>query len=229
MKTLVFDTGPIISLALTNLLWLLPELKKKFKGRFLIPLSVKKELVDKPFHGKKFKLEAIQLMQLIENKVLEVIDEDKVSKRAKELIEEANKIFKGFHHNINIIQEGEMEAVAMAELYNADGIVIDERITRTLIEHPPGLQKHMERKLHTRLSVNKQLLEKLSDQLDDVYIIRSTELAAIAFEKGLLNKYIIPRKVTKRDVLDATLWALKLNGCSIRSDEIRKISQEVVK
>ena len=146
MKTLIIDTGPIISLALTNLLWLLPELKKKFNGRFLIPHTVKKELVDIPLRGKKFKLEAIQLMQLIENKVLEVVDDDKVCKKAKELVEEANKIFKGFHHNINIIDAGEMEAVAMAALYNADGVVIDERITRTLIEHPLGLQKHMERK-----------------------------------------------------------------------------------
>ena len=226
MKTLVFDSGPIISLALSNMLWILPELKKKFKGRFLIPEGVKKELIDIPLKGKKFKLEAIQLLSLIEDKTLEIIDDKKVAEKARELIDEANKIFRGFHHNIKIIQVGEMEAMALAALYNADGVVVDERITRTLIEHPYGLKKHMERKLHTRLSVNKQLLEKLSSELDDIYIIRSTELIAIAFELGILDKYLKSRSVSKKELLDAALWAVKLRGCSITENEINQIVRE---
>jgi len=226
VKILVFDSGPVISLALSNLLWILPELKKKFKGRFLIPEGVKKELVDIPLKGKKFKLEAIQLLSLIKDKTLEVINDKKVTEKAKELVDEANKIFKGYHHNIKIIQTGEMEAMAMAELYNANGVVIDERITRTLIEHPYGLKKHMERKLHTRLSVNKKLLEKLSSELDDIYIIRSTELVAVAFESGILDKYLKSKSVSKKDLLDAALWAVKLRGCSITDNEIHQIIRE---
>ncbi|HDD70801.1 MAG TPA: hypothetical protein ENF94_01425 [Candidatus Woesearchaeota archaeon] len=228
MKTLIFDSGPIISLALSNLLWILPELKKRFKGRFIIPAGVRNELIDVPLKGKKFRLEAIQLLNLIEKKVLEVVDDKKVTEKAKQLVDEANRIFKGFHHNIRIIQTGEMEAMAMAELYNADGVVVDERITRTLIEHPYGLRKHMERKLHTRLSVDKRLLEKLSDELDDVYIIRSTELVAVAFELGILDKYLLSKRVSRKDILESALWAVKLRGCSVSEDEIDKIVKEEI-
>ena len=167
-------------------------------------------------------------MNLIEKKVLEVVDDKKVTEKAKQLVDEANRIFKGFHHNIRIIQTGEMEAMAMAELYNADGVVVDERITRTLIEHPYGLRKHMERKLHTRLSVDKRLLEKLSDELDDVYIIRSTELVAVAFELGILDKYLLSKRVSRKDILESALWAVKLRGCSVSEDEIDKIVKEEI-
>ena len=65
MKTIVFDSGPIISLAMKNLLWTLEPLKKEFGGEFYIPYGVKKELIDKPLQGKKYKFEALQVLRLI--------------------------------------------------------------------------------------------------------------------------------------------------------------------
>lgn len=228
MKSLVFDSGPIISLALSNLLWVIPELKKQFKGRFLIPLSVKKELIDNPLNGKKFKLEAIQLLSMVEDNIIEVVDDKAVSEKAEELIKRANSILRGYHHNINIMQKGEMEALALAAIYDADGIVVDERVTRTIIENPYGLKNHMERKLHTKLSVNKGELSKLSDELDDIPLIRSTELIAVAFEKGILDKYFKPKSISKKDVLEAALWSVKLRGCSITDKEIYEIIEEII-
>ena len=55
MKSLVFDAGPIISLTMNNLLWLLDPLKVNFKGEFYIPMAVKGELVDRPLTTKKFR------------------------------------------------------------------------------------------------------------------------------------------------------------------------------
>ena len=229
MKILVFDSGPIITLALTNLLWVLPKLKQKFNGRFVVPESVKKEILDRPLRSQKFKFEAIQILNLIETNVIEVISDKDVESKAKQLVDEANKIFRGFGHNIKLIQEGEMQAMALAALYNADGVVVDERVTRTLIEYPYGLKKLMERKLHTRLSVNKSLLAKLSDELDDIYLIRSIELMSVAFEQGFLDKYLVPKKVTKRDLLESMLWALRFSGCSISNDDINQIIREEIR
>ena len=48
MKSLVFDSSSIISLATNNLLWLLRPLKKQFKGDFYISKSIKHEIVDHP-------------------------------------------------------------------------------------------------------------------------------------------------------------------------------------
>ena len=55
MKSLVFDSSTIITLAMNNLLSLLKPLKEKFQGEFYIPLSVKEEIIDVPFRSKKFK------------------------------------------------------------------------------------------------------------------------------------------------------------------------------
>jgi len=62
MKALVFDTGPIITLAMNNLLWLVKEMKDKFNGEFYITESVKRECVDRPLTSKKYKYEAIQVL-----------------------------------------------------------------------------------------------------------------------------------------------------------------------
>ena len=42
MKSLVFDTGSVISLVMNNLLWTLKPLKKQYGGDFFIPKGVKK-------------------------------------------------------------------------------------------------------------------------------------------------------------------------------------------
>ena len=67
VKALVFDTGPIISLAMNNLLWVLVKLKEKFSGDFYVTPGVKRECVDKPLLGKKFKFEAMRTLKLIED------------------------------------------------------------------------------------------------------------------------------------------------------------------
>ena len=55
MKSLVFDAGPIITLTMNNLLWLLNPLKNNFKGEFYLSAAVKEELIDRPLQTKKYK------------------------------------------------------------------------------------------------------------------------------------------------------------------------------
>ena len=62
MKYLVFDSSSLITLAMNNLIWVLEPLKKKYKGDFCISTSVRNEILDTPLKGKKFKLEAMQLI-----------------------------------------------------------------------------------------------------------------------------------------------------------------------
>ena len=96
MKSLIFDAGPIISLSVNNLLFILEPLKKDFNGKFFITQSVKKELVDRPLEIKKFKFEAIQVEMLIENGTLEIIDNDFIRQEAQTLLETANGIFMAY-------------------------------------------------------------------------------------------------------------------------------------
>ena len=74
MKALVFDTGPVISLTMNNLLWLLDPLKEMSKANFFITEQVRRELVDVPLNKtKRYKFEALQVLHYIENGTLEVI------------------------------------------------------------------------------------------------------------------------------------------------------------
>jgi hypothetical protein len=50
-----------------------------------------------------------------------------------------------------------------------------------------------------------------------VSIIRSSEIVAVAHEKGILEKYF---EGSKREVLSTCLYALKSKGCSLSYDDI---------
>jgi len=210
---LVFDSSSIISIATNNLLWTLEKLKKQFKGDFVIPQSVRKELIENPLKGKKYKLEAIMIMDMLNDGVL------KIGKGNKDyLMNLSNNIFTNKGKNINIVQEGEIEVISIE---NNNICIIDERTTRMLIEDPINLRELLESKLHSKVSINHENLNEFKEQTKNTKIIRSTELMTIAFEKGLFNDLFT--KNLKKDFLDGLLWGLKLRGCAISSNEINQI------
>jgi predicted nucleic acid-binding protein len=220
MKTVLFDSGPIISLTTSNLLWILEELKRKSNSALAITMGVKRELVDRPLETLRFKFEALQVESLIEKNTLSVIKDEAVTKKAHELLNLANSILSAHGQNIKIVQIGEMETLAAALLYKADAIVIDERITRTILENPKGLQLLMEKRLHMQLKVNEKALHEFEEMTRHVSVIRSIELVTIAYELGLLDRFVVGIPNARRELLESILWSVKLNGCSVTDDEI---------
>jgi len=184
MRSIVFDTGPIISLATNNLLWLLEKLKERYNGDFLIPREVEIELVKNPIETKRFKLEALQVNREINKGNLKVIEDPKIQSIKQELLSLINNCFIARNTPIRIVHEGEMAAVAAALTNNSDAIVIDERTTRELIENPEGLASLMSRKLHTKVNINMPSLSKIKAKLRGLRVIRSIELAMIGYELG---------------------------------------------
>ncbi len=223
MKSLVFDAGPIISLTTNNLLWMLSPLKKLFGGEFFIPSCVRKELVERPLVTKKFKFEALQVEAQIETGVLKEISHHELGEQTNELYRLANRIFSAHNTPITILQIGEVETLAGAMLLKADAAVVDERITRTLLEEPDHLKKVLGKKLHTNVTVDRNALRDFTKKTRHVNIIRSTELAVVAYEKGILDKYIVNIPNAKTALLEGILWGLKLNGCSISEEEINSL------
>ncbi len=209
---LIFDSSSIISIATNSLLYSLRELKKQFKGEFIIPSSVKKELIDNPIKLKKYKLEALIIQDLLEDKIL-TIKKEKINY----LMNLANSIYINKRKKIKIVHEGEIETIAMQN----NICVIDERTTRMLIENPLKLKELLEKKLHSKIHIDVKNLNEFKELTKDVKIIRSTELMTIAFEKGLFKDFIPKGK--RKDFLDGLLWGLKLRGCAISSDEINQI------
>lgn len=223
MKALIFDAGPIISLTTNNLLWLLEPLKKKFKGEFYLTEKVRKELVDKPLQTKKFKFEALQVQNLIEKGVLKVIKDRDVVKKAEQLLGLANSVFYVQDSPIHALQLGELESLAAAKKLGIQYIVVDERITRLLLENPGEMEALLERRMHADVRVRRENLLKLHKEVEGVKLVRSFELAAVAYELGLLDDYIAKIPEARKQLLQAVFWGIKLNGCSVGQEEIDDI------
>jgi len=222
MKYLIFDAGPIISLAMSGQLGILEKLKADFKGEFIITPQVRKEAVDRPMRIEKYRLEAIEVQDLIERKILTlsstVISDNKLERETMKILRNANGVLRSERDNqkISIIHEGEASCIAFAKLFHEQClIVIDERTARLLGESPNSLKTLMESKLHTGITVESSLIKDFS-RFD---YIRSTELMMVAFKKGF-----VPLK-KNRTVLDALLYSLKYKGVAISSKEIETLKK----
>ncbi|MAH32955.1 hypothetical protein CL615_01040 [archaeon] len=224
MKSIVFDTGPIISLTMNNLLWILEPLKKMGNANFYITDSVKKELVDTPLNKtKRYKFEALQVLNHIDNGTLEVIENSEIKKQTSKFLDIANNCFRAFGHNMNLVHYAEMSAIALYIQKKADAFVVDERTTRQLIENPVKLLNILRHKLHTKVEDNKSSLSEFRKITQNVSIIRSVELVTVAYEKGLLDRYIANIPDSKKTLIESILWGVKLNGCAVSKREIEQI------
>ncbi len=221
MKSILFDSGPVISLTTSNLLWILEELSKRAK--LYITAGVKNELVDKPLETKRFKFEALQVQRLVEKGILTVISDNNIAEKAEEFEKLANSILFAHGENIKIVQRGEMETLSAALIYNAEAVAVDERVTRTLVENPRSLRVLMEKRLHMQLRLDEQKLRMFSELTGRLSIIRSAELVAIAYELGILDGFFVNIPLARKKLLEAVLWSVKLNGCSLTDEEIEKI------
>lgn len=229
MKSLIFDAGPVISLATNNLLPILEPLKKKFNGKFYITEAVRRELVDKPLDTRKFKFEAIQIEKLLEEGILEVVDSDFIRSKSPSLLNTANQVFKAYNNYMNIVQFAEMSVIAAAIELKADAIVIDEKITRSLIENPKVVLNIIKQTLHTSVSINESNLKEFVNTTKDLKVMRSVELVTMAYELGILENYMTKLPNARKNLLEGILWGVKLNGCAVSKDEIEQIMKLEIK
>src|SRR3989344_2064558 len=132
-KILFFDAGPVISLVTSRLIGLLPDLKRKFGGKFYITPAVRLELIERPLTVRRFEFEALQVAKLIRDGILEVYEKVPTN-TVHNLITLANSSFSINGKNMDIIQAGEMESVACVLQEQASSVVMDERTLRLFIE-----------------------------------------------------------------------------------------------
>ncbi len=204
---------------MNGLIYLLKELKQNFKGKFIIPQAVKKEVIDRPLTIKRFQLGAIRINSLLKDKVLELpasinISEPQIQEKTREILKKANNSFLTKRGYMEIIQKGEAACLALSMLAKEKGIedvlVVDERTTRMLGESPENLRKLFEKKLHTKVQLKQDF-----NFLRNLKFIRSSELAYIGYKKNLI-------KLEGKNVLEALLYATKFKGASISRQEIEE-------
>lgn len=223
MKKLVFDAGPVIAITANNSLWLFSKLKELFSSELYMPFSVKQELVERGLETQKFRFEALQVGSLVRDKVFSIVQDSKIKKLSTQLLTLANSIFSYKGKKMRIVQRGEMEAFAVCIEKKCDAVVVDERVSRTLMESPSKLKKLMESRLHRKLSMNKDKLDEFRNIAKRVFILRSVELVTIAFENGCYDNYILDFPHAKRKLLESLLWGMKTEGASVTIDEIDQI------
>ena len=218
---IIFDASTLISFSMAGLLPEIKELKKIFKGKFIISQAVKEEAIDRPMKIQRFQLEAIKIKALLDEKILELpialgLDDKVIKEKTNEILDLANTTIYGADKDIHLIDLGEASALAISKMLNdkkiKNVIAIDERTTRSLAETPNELKKYLEGKLHAKMTVKQEKI----DFFKQFRFIRSTELIYVAYKKGLLRL-----KGTKN--LSAVLYALKYKGCAISGREIQEI------
>lgn len=217
-KAIVFDSGTIINFAMNGMTDLLRQLKAEFKGRFFITEDVKYEIIDRPLKIRRFELEALMINKLLEDKVIElpydVVDKNKLQAKTNEINDLLNHTYFARGEFMKIMDKGEVSAVALCLLLAEKGIknvlAVDERTTRMMCEMPHNLLKIFQDKLHTGVEMKRE-----NPFLNEIKVIRSSELMYIAYKKGLVK--------LKNHVLEALLYAVKFKGCSISFEEIDRM------
>ena len=224
---LFFDAGPIISLIISRMSFILPDLKEKFGGKFYITPAVRLELVERPLTTRRFQFEALQVMKLLNDGVLEVYDKVP-QKKVTNLIALANNSFEINGKTMDIIQSGEMESVACALELGAS-VVMDERTLRLFIENPSEMSALLESRFQNKVTINKSKVKDFQKNLQGIPIIRSIELVSVAFKMSLFDSYLPKQKGGQDILVGAILWATKYSGCAATDHEVEEIKKLLLK
>ena len=123
MKVIIFDAGTLINFSMNCMLDIIKELKSKFDGKFIITREVEYEIVKRPMTIKKYKLGAIRLKSLIDEKILEFpesvgVNSAEINEIERKVLSSANSIFYIGNRPLHLIDLGEASCIALSSILN---------------------------------------------------------------------------------------------------------------
>ncbi len=215
----VIDTGTMITLSGTCLMNVFRNFVKTNKIELLISSTVAQESVWKPINNKRFALNAARIKYAMSEQIVKLMPmTPEISNYQQKIMNLSNNIFFTKDGALKIIQLGEAEALALAKVYGAKALFVDERTTRALIENPSRLKQVLERRQEQPVRVNQQNLDTLRAMFPDLLMFRSVDLIATAYEQNLFDHELAHGKLE----LEAALYASKYNGCAVSEREIEE-------
>jgi len=220
-QSIVCDSSSLISLTDSCFIHVIYFLKKKYGGRFIIPLSVEKECVERPLYIKNYALHAIRIKRAIAEGMMDVV-EATPEKQAEEIRFIANSIFHVEGTPLRLLHAGEADVLSLAIELGVDNILMDERTARMLVEAPESLRQHLEHELGKQIGINEDSLSAFSRATRKLRFFRSTELILLAHELGYFADY----GELEREAVEASLYKLKYSGCAIGFGEIGEYSRK---
>lgn len=205
------DSSALISLSMNCMSSVLRDLGVEV----VIPPGVYAEVVSKPIGSRRFALGSMRVNKLLGDKVISVRKPD---------LDLTGRILEGFNSSymiskrpLRILHQGEAEALSLTRSRDVEALLVDERTTRLLIEDPEQLRRLLSRQNNQDVSLDVRRVDETRGLIPDVVVLRSAEVAAVAYERGVLSKYL---SEGEGNLLEAVLCALKFSGCSITWSEI---------
>lgn len=215
-NSIVCDSSSLISLTETGLLGALIMLKPMMKGKIMITEGVIDETINKPIKQPQYAFSAIRIKRALKSGVFSIAKYR--MNTYDRILRTTNNMFytdRPFH----LVNHGEAEMLAAAMDNGVKFVLIDERTTRMLIESPLELKNHIENEFNVRININEGLFNEFKKLTENIKIIRSTEIVALAKEKKYFRKF----KDMEKEAYRAALYALKFKGCSISFEEIEEM------
>ncbi|MDO8339226.1 MAG: hypothetical protein Q7T16_01065 [Candidatus Burarchaeum sp.] len=217
-KDMICDSSSLISLADSCLLPALKAVKDRLNGKIFISPRVEYESITHPREIKEYSLAALRLKQALVDGTLTLIQSPSAKVKTQEILRHANNVYSVDRRSMHIIQDGEAEMLALAAELGVQNILMDERTTRMLSEAPWELHAHYEREFGKPVKVNGAELEWFAKFTKGMSIFRSSEIVVAAYELGYFKNY----RGMEREMLEASLYALKFAGCGISFEEIQE-------
>jgi predicted nucleic acid-binding protein len=218
-KEILCDSGIFISLTGSCLDKILYYLSEKFNVNFIIPPSVEEEMVQRPLSKrmKQYAFSAIKIKSAISDGIIIPVNAN-VASEANKILHAANHMFFAKGRQLQLIQTGEAEMLALAKRLDIGNILIDERTTRMLIEAPFKMKEHLQDELGVNVMVDRKSLTEFSSYTKGMSAIRSSELVMLAYENGFFDHF----GELKKQALEAAFYKVRFSGCSLRFDEIEE-------
>jgi predicted nucleic acid-binding protein len=215
----VIDTGTMITLSGTCLMNVFKGFVRANNIELIVSSTVAEESVWKPITNKRFALNAARIKYAMAEKTVQVIPSNQeISNMEQRILNVANNCFYAQGNPMKIIQAGEAEALALAKIFGAKALFVDERTTRSLIENPIRLKQVLERRQEQEITMNEANINTMRNMFPKLLMFRSVDLIAAAYEQGLFNHELAHGKLE----LEAALYAAKFNGCAVSEKEIQE-------
>jgi hypothetical protein len=213
----VIDTGTMITFSSTCLMNVFRAFVKYNNIELIVSNDVANESVWRPIKNKRFSLNAARIKYAFSEKVVKVVPSTTEGEKYEDkILHLANNSFYTKSGPITLLQRGEAEALALAKIYGAKALFIDERTTRSLIENPLRLKKVLEKRQAQEIRMNETNLAAFREMFPDLKMFRSVDIVALAFEQDLFDHELNHSIVE----LEAALWATKFSGCAVSEIEI---------
>ncbi len=104
---------------------------------------------------------------------------------------------------------------------SAGALLVDEKTTRMLLEAPQRLHEVMKTEYPQGVTLDEGILREWREATKGIFVMRSTELLALAAERGFFSEY----GAEAHKALHAALLSLRSSGCSLTSNELREYTQ----